>query len=51
MEHRVIELLYKHKLGHLGSCLTMIPILDYVYSVKKPNDIVVLSAEIGRAHV
>lgn len=44
MEYRVIELLYKHKLGHLGSCLTMLPLVDYVYSVKKPNDIVVLSA-------
>jgi transketolase N-terminal domain/subunit len=44
METRLIELLHAHKLGHLGSCLTMLPILDHVYSVKKPNDIVVLSA-------
>jgi len=44
MEERIVELSHAHKLGHLGSCLTMVPILDHIYSVKKPRDIVILSA-------
>ena len=44
MEETIVELSHAHKLGHLGSCLTMVPILDHIYSVKKPRDIVILSA-------
>ena len=44
MEARLIELSYKHKLSHIGSCLTALPILDYIYKTKKPEDVVVLSS-------
>lgn len=44
MEKRLVELTHKHKLGHLGSCLTTLPILEYIYKTKKDNDIVVLSS-------
>jgi transketolase len=41
---RILEISYKHKLAHIGSCLTMSPILEDIYNNKNPNDIVVLSA-------
>lgn len=44
MEQRIVELTHKHKLGHLGSCLTTLPILDNIYTTKKDSDIVVLSS-------
>jgi len=44
MEKRIVELTHKHKLGHLGSCLTALPILDHIYKTKKDTDIVVLSS-------
>lgn len=44
MEKRIVELTHKHKLGHLGSCLTALPILDHIYKTKYLNDIVVLSS-------
>jgi len=44
MERRLIELTYDHKLSHLGSCLTALPIIDHIYKTKKANDIFVLSS-------
>lgn len=44
MEKRLVELTHKHHLGHLGSCLTTLPILDHIYNTKKDTDIVVLSS-------
>jgi transketolase len=41
---RILEISYKHNLSHIGSCLTMSPILEQIYNEKKENDIVVLSA-------
>lgn len=41
---RILEISYKHKLSHIGSCVTMYPILDSIYQQKHENDIVVLSA-------
>lgn len=41
---RIIDISYKHKLSHIGSCLTMHPILEEIYNNKKKDDIVVLSA-------
>jgi len=41
---RILELSYKNNLSHIGSCLTMTPILEEIYNVKQENDIVVLSA-------
>lgn len=44
MAKRIVDLTYKYKLGHLGSCLTALPILEHIYKNKKENDIVVLSS-------
>lgn len=41
---RILEISYKHNLSHIGSCLTMSPILEEIYNEKKVNDIVILSA-------
>lgn len=41
---RILEISYKKKLAHIGSCLTMYPILEEVYNKKNKEDIVVLSA-------
>ena len=40
---RILEISYKHKLSHIGSCLTTLPILEKIYDEKKEDDIVVLS--------
>lgn len=42
-ERRVIDLCYAHKLGHLSSCLTTLPVLEDIYRVKGQNDSVVLA--------
>lgn len=44
LRKRVLELSFKHNLGHIGSCLTMLPILYKIYSTKEEKDEVVLSA-------
>lgn len=43
LKKRIIELSYKHSLGHIGSCLTCVDILDGIYAKRKPNDPVILS--------
>jgi transketolase len=40
---RILELSFKHKLSHIGSCLTVNPILEEIYSQKNIHDVVVLS--------
>ena len=47
MEARIVDICYRHRLGHLGSSLTTLPILDHIYKTKKPDDIVILSAGHG----
>jgi len=44
VEKRVIDISYKHKLGHLNGCLTAVHLIDNLYKVKKPEDVFVLSA-------
>ncbi len=44
MDNRIIEIAHKNKIGHLGSCLTALPILEHIYKNKKENDIVILSS-------
>ena len=44
LARRVLDISYRHKLSHIGSCLTALPILYEIYSIKKPEDRVVLSA-------
>lgn len=40
---RIIEISYRRKLAHLGSCLTAIDLVDAVYKVKKGSEKFVLS--------
>lgn len=44
LERRVLDISYKNKLSHLGSCLTTVRLLDIIYQTKEPNDVVVLSS-------
>lgn len=49
LKRRIVEISYKLKLGHLGSCLTAVDIIDEIYKIKKPDEKFVLSA--GHAHL
>lgn len=44
LQYRILELSYKHRLSHIGSCLGAAPILDEIYSLRKPDEPVILSA-------
>lgn len=44
LKKRIIEISYKHKLSHLGSCLTAVDIIDEIYQKKKPDEKFVLSS-------
>jgi len=44
MDQRIVEIAHENKIGHIGSCLTTLPILDYIYKNKEKDDIVVLSS-------
>lgn len=44
LEQRVIDISYKKKLSHLGSCLTSVRLIDAIYQVKKKEDIFILSS-------
>ena len=43
LEKRIIEISYRHKLGHIGSCLASVNIIDGIYQVKKPDEPFILS--------
>lgn len=49
LEKRVIDISYYNKLSHIGSCIGEVNILDYIYSIKKPDEKVVLSN--GHSHL
>lgn len=40
---RILEISFKHKLSHIGSCLSTIDILDSIYAIKSKDEPVVLS--------
>lgn len=44
LKRRIIEISYKHKLSHLGSCLTAVDIIKEIYDTKKPDEKFVLSS-------
>lgn len=44
LEKRILEISYKHKLSHIGSCLSAVPIIDTIYKVKGVEDKFILSA-------
>ena len=41
---RIIEISKKFKSSHIGSCLSVLPILEEIYSKKKPEDVIFLDA-------
>ena len=44
LKKRILEIAYKHKLGHLGSYLSAASIVDEIYENKNPDDIFILSS-------
>jgi len=44
LKQRIIDISYKKKLSHIGSCLTAVDIIDRVYADKKPNEPFILSS-------
>ena len=45
LRNRILEIAYKHKLGHLGSYLSAVDIIEEIYKYKKPEDIFILSSQ------
>jgi len=43
IKKRIIEIAYKHKLGHLGSYFSCVDIIDWIFKKKSPEDIFILS--------
>ena len=44
LERRIIDISYKHKIGHLSSNLTAVNIIDEIYETKKVDEPFVLSS-------
>ena len=44
LKRRIIEISYKNKLSHLGSCLTAVDIIDEIFKIKKPEGKAILSS-------
>jgi len=44
LERRILDISYELKLSHIGSCLTALPIIYWIYKMRKPNEPFVLSA-------
>jgi len=44
LKDRILDISYRHKLSHIGSCLTAVNIIDAVYTVKNEDEKFVLSA-------
>lgn len=43
IRRRIIEICYKRKFSHIGSCLTSVDIIDEIYNFKKKNEKFILS--------
>ena len=44
IKRRILEISYKKRLSHLGSCLTAVDIIKKIYDAKKPDEKFVLSS-------
>ena len=44
LKKRIIDISYRHKLSHLGSCLTAVDIIDEIFAIKKSDEKFVLSS-------
>lgn len=49
LKRRIVEISYKLKLSHIGSCLTALPIIYEIYENRKPNEKVIISN--GHCHL
>lgn len=49
LQKRIVQISYEQGLSHLGSCLSVVDILDSIYSTKKKGEKVILSA--GHCHL
>ena len=47
LKKRILDISYKLKLSHLGSCLTAVDIIDEIFAIKQPNERFVLSSGHG----
>jgi len=43
LERRILDLSFKYKLSHIGSCLSVVSTLDKIYSIKKKDQPFILS--------
>lgn len=43
LERRILEISYKYKLSHIGSCITAVNIIDEIYSIKEEDELFCLS--------
>lgn len=43
LKKRILELSFKHKLSHIGSCLSAVDTIDKIYSIKGKNEPFILS--------
>ena len=43
LKRRIIEIAYKHKLGHLGSYMSCVDTINHIFTIKNPEDIFILS--------
>lgn len=43
IQKRLIDITYQEKLSHLSSCLSSLPIIEEIYSLKKEDEIFILS--------
>lgn len=43
LEKQIIDISYKKKLSHLGSCLTSVRLIDMIFQAKKKDDLFILS--------
>lgn len=44
LKKRILDISYKYKLSHIGSCMTAVDIIDEIYSIKKREDKFILSS-------
>jgi len=44
LKKRILEISHQRNLGHIGSCLSAVEVIDEIYNTKKEDDIFVLSS-------
>lgn len=49
LEKQILDYSFEHRLSHIGSCLSALPIIEEIYKIKKPDEKFVLSS--GHAHL